>query len=175
VLADWRLSGIVTLQTGIPFTVVTGGQDTSGLNQAISGISPQGGNRPNLIKTGPLPQNNQNPDAAFDPSWFSPNTAGQDGTSGRNQYRGPGLANVDFSVARSFRLSRGEERELQFRTDFFNLLNHTNFANPVADMNNANFGKITQTLGSAVATAAGTSGGVTGGPRVVQFSLRLRF
>ncbi|MBZ5622549.1 MAG: carboxypeptidase regulatory-like domain-containing protein [Acidobacteriia bacterium] len=175
VFPGWQLSGIVTFQTGIPFTVVNSGPDASGFNQAISGISPQGGNRPNLIKTAPLPQNNGNPDAAFDPTWFSPNAAGQDGTSGRNQYYGPGLVNVDFSIVRTFRLFSGEDRRLQFRTDFFNLLNHTNFANPVADMNNASFGKITQTLGSAVATAAGTSGGTTGGPRIVQFSLRLRF
>jgi hypothetical protein len=174
-LPGWQLSGNVTLQTGMPFTVVNSGPDTSGFNQAISGISPQGENRPNLVKAGPLPQNNGNPDAAFDPSWFSANTAGEDGTSGRNQYYGPGLANVDFSVARSFHIFPGEGRQLEFRSDFFNLFNHTNFANPVADMNNANFGKITETLGSAVATSVGTSGGATGGPRIVQFSLRLRF
>jgi len=174
-LPGWQLSGNVTLQAGMPFTVTDNGPDTSGFNQAISGISPQGENRPNLIKTGPLPQQNGNPDAAFDTSWFSPNTAGQDGTSGRNQYYGPGLANVDFSVARSFRIRPGEGRQLEFRTDFFNLFNHTNFANPIADINNANFGKITQTLGSALATSVGTSGGATGGPRIVQFSLRLRF
>ena len=137
---DWQVSGIVTVQSGTPFTVVTGGSmDTSGFNQAISGISPQGGNRPNLTSNARLPQDNSNPDMAFDSSWFSTNTAGQDGTSGRNQYYGPGLANVDFSVARRFRLLHRESSGLQFRTDFFNLLNHTNFAHPVADMSNARF------------------------------------
>jgi hypothetical protein len=174
-LSGWGASGIVTLQSGLPFTVVNSGPDASGFNQSISGISPQSGNRPNLVKPAPLPQSNGNPDAAFDTSWFSANLAGQDGASGRNQYNGPGLANMDFSVARSFRVFPGEGRELQFRSDFFNLLNHTNFANPIADMNNTSFGKITQTLGSAVSTAVGTSGGPTGGPRIVQFSLRLKF
>jgi hypothetical protein len=69
----------------------------------------------------------------------------------------------------------GERMTLEFRADFFNLLNHTNFANPIADMSNANFGKITQTLGTAVATSVGTSGGPTGGPRLIQLSLRLQF
>ena len=51
----------------------------------------------------------------------------------------------------------------------------TNFANPIADMSNANFGRITQTVGSAASNAVGTSGGVTGAPRVIQLSLRLQF
>jgi hypothetical protein len=177
IFEGWRIAGIAALQSGTPFTVVTGGQDTSGFNQSTPGNSPNGGNRPNLVKAGPLPQDNRNPDAAFDPSWFSPNLAGQDGTSGRNQYYGPGLRNYNLSVVRRVGLPGplGEHGNIQVRADFFNLLNHTNFANPVADLSNANFGHITQTLGSAVATSAGTSGGVTGGPRVIQLSLRIEF
>ncbi|MBV8729345.1 MAG: hypothetical protein JO336_06010, partial [Acidobacteriia bacterium] len=54
--------------------------------------------------------------------------------------------------------------------------NHTNFSNPIANQSNANFGRITATVGSAVATAVGTSAGVVGGgPRVIQFSMRLLF
>lgn len=173
----WKLAGIATLQTGSPFTIVTGGQDTSGFNQSTPGTSPDGGNRPNLVRAAPLPQDNRNPDAAFDPSWFAPNLAGQDGTSGRNQYYGPGLQNYNLSIARTFGMPRRwrEQARLEARGDFFNLLNHTNFANPVADLSNANFGRITQTLGSAVVTSAGTSSGPTGGPRIVQVSLRFQF
>jgi len=54
-------------------------------------------------------------------------------------------------------------------------LNHTNFANPIAEMSNANFGKITQTRGSAVSTSIGTTGGPVGGPRLIQLSLRVQF
>ena len=173
VVAGWRVAGIVILQSGSPFTVVYGGPDTSGFNQQTQGISPDGGNRPNVVKPGPLPENNRNPDAAFDTSWFAPNLAGQDGTSGRNAYRGPALSNTNFSVSKSFPL--GDAVRLQFRTDFFNLFNHSNFANPIADLNNANFGRITQTLGSAVSTSVATSGAATGGPRVIQLALRLQF
>jgi hypothetical protein len=69
----------------------------------------------------------------------------------------------------------GEQTHLQFRADFFNILNHTNFANPVHDMSNANFGKITQTVGNATATAVGTTGDPLGGPRLIQLSLLLQF
>ncbi len=173
VFAKWQISGVTTVQSGYPFTVVTGGQDTSGFNQATAAISPSGGNRPDLIKPGLLPQNNRNPDAAFDATWFAAALAGRVGTSGRNQYYGPGIHNHDVAIAKGFPL--GERIGLQFRADFFNLFNHTNFANPISDLSNANFGKITQTLGAAVSNAVGTSGGPIGGPRLIQFSLRLQF
>jgi len=176
VLAGWRLSGIATFQTGTPFTVVTGNPDGSGFNQSTAGTSPDGGNRPNLVKTGPVPRNNGNPDAAFDTSWFAQNLAGQNGTSGRNVYRGPGIENINLAIAKSFSLSRVREQvRASIRADLFNSLNHTNFANPTAGMSNAAFGRITQTLGSAVATSAGVSSGPPGGPRIVQLSLRLQF
>ncbi len=172
-LGGWQVSGITTLQSGYPFTVLTGGQDTSGFNQSNAGINPSGGNRPDLAKSGSLPQNNRNPDAAFDTSWFVTALAGRVGTSGRNQYYGPGLHNHDFAIAKKFPL--GEQTGILFRADFFNIFNHVNFANPISDLNNANFGKITQTLGSAVSNSIGTSGGAAGGPRLIQFSLRLQF
>ena len=171
--ADWQLSGVATIQAGYPFTVTTGGQDTSGFNQVIAGGNPAGGNRPDLAKPGALPQDNRNPDAAFDPSWFVSAFAGRVGTSGRNQYYGPGLHNHDLAIAKTFPLV--EQTRLQFRADFFNLFNHTNFANPISDLSNANFGKITQTLGTAVSNAVGTTGGPIGGPRLIQFSLRVQF
>src|SRR5205814_491012 len=122
-------------------------------------------------------QDNRNPDAAFDRTYFRPALAGRVGTSGRNQYYGPSVQNYDFAVAKSFPLAAkmGETR-LQFRADFFNLFNHTNFANPVRDMSDANFGKITQTVGTAVQSGAvATTAGLLGGPRLIQLSLRLQF
>lgn len=177
-LAGWRISGAATLQSGYPFTVVTGGPDSSGFNQAsTSGLSPAGGDRPDIVKPGPLPQDNRNPDAAFDRTWFAAALAGRVGTSGRNQYYGPGLENYDFALGKDFSLwaRLGEKTRLQFRADFFNLFNHPNFANPVSDVSNANFGKITQTLGTASTPSISTTGGVIGGPRLIQLSLRMHF
>jgi hypothetical protein len=173
VFSGWQLSGSMAVQAGYPFTIVQGGLDTSGFNQATVGLSPAGGNRPDLVKPGVLPQNNRYPDAAFDVTWFAQAPAGRAGTSGRNQYYGPGLHNHDVALSKEFPLK--EQVRLQFRADVFNLFNHTNFANPISDLNNANFGKIAQTLGAATSNSIGVSGGPVGGPRLIQLSLRLQF
>lgn len=168
VLGGWQISGITTLQTGAPFTVFNSSDNFSGFNQA--------NDRPDIVGTGSLTQNNRTPDNAFDKTYFSvtPPT-GRVGTSGRNQYYGPGLANYNFSASKNFPLF-GERFKLRFQADFFNLFNHTNFANPVASQSNGSFGKITATVGSATATAVGTTAGVVGGgPRVIQLAMRLQF
>ncbi|MBZ5726830.1 MAG: carboxypeptidase regulatory-like domain-containing protein [Acidobacteriia bacterium] len=167
VFGGWQISGITTLETGTPFTVFNNAQDFSGFNQFSD--------RPDVIGSGPLTQNNSNPDAAFATSYFSATPpTGRIGTSGRNQYYGPGLQNFDFAAAKNFPIFT-ERVRLQFRADFFNLFNHTNFANPVGNQSSASFGKITQTVGSAVATAVGTTAGPLGGSRLIQLSMRLQF
>jgi len=171
VLGGWQISGNTTIQSGTPFTVFNSSNDFSGFNQF--------NDRPDVIGTGRLQQNNSNPDAAFDKTYFSNLTTsphpGRLGTSGRNQYYGPGLQNWNFSTAKLFPL-RTERLHLRFEADFFNLFNHTNFSNPVGSQSSGNFGKITSTLGSGTATAVGTTAGVVGGgPRIIQGSLRLVF
>jgi hypothetical protein len=168
VFGGWQVSGITTLQTGTPFTVFNNAQDFSGFNQF--------NDRPDVVGSGQLTQDNRNPDASFDKTFFSATPpTGRVGTSGRNQYYGPGLANYNVSLAKHFPIFI-ERIQLRFAADFFNLFNHTNFSNPVGNQSNANFGKITSTVGSATATAVGTTAGlVGGGPRVIQFSMRLSF
>ena len=168
VFGGWEISGVTTIQSGAPFTVFNSSSDFSGFNQFFD--------RPDVVGTGRLHQNNSNPDAALDKTYFSvrPPT-GRVGTSGRNQYYGPGLQNYNFALAKVFPLHT-ERVRLRFRTDFFNLFNHTNFANPVNNQSSANFGKIIATVGSAVGTSVGTTAGVTGGgARVIQLALRLEF
>jgi hypothetical protein len=168
VFGGWQVSGITSAQTGQPFTVYDTAADFSGFNQTAD--------RPDIIGSGTLPQNNTNPDAAFSTSYFSaiPPT-GRVGTSGRNQYYGPGLVNYDFTALKSFAIW-GDRSRLTFRADFFNLFNHTNFSNPGHnESSSSTFGKITQTVGSATATSVGTTAGPYGGPRQIQLSLRLQF
>ncbi len=167
VFGGWQISGITTLQTGTPFTVFNSSQDFSGFNQ--------NNDRPDVLGAGKLTQDNKNIDNAFDTTYFSKTPpTGRVGTSGRNQYYGPGLQNYNFAATKKFLVT--ERFGVQFRADFFNLFNHTNFANPVSNQSNGNFGKITATLGSATATSVGTTGGVVGGgPRVIQGSLRITF
>jgi hypothetical protein len=168
VFGGWQISGITTAQGGAPFTIYNSSADFSGFNQFFD--------RPDVVGTGKLQQDNGNIDAVFDKTYFSATPpTGRVGTAGRDQYYGPGLVNFDFAAAKKFFLT-AERVQLHFRADFFNLFKHTNFSNPVTNQSNANFGKITSTVGSAVATAVGTTAGlVGGGPRVIQFSLRLQF
>jgi hypothetical protein len=167
VFGGWQISGITTLQTGSPFTVYNSSQDFSGFNNL--------NDRPDVIGTGTLQQDNRNIDATFDTTYFSKTPpTGRVGTSGRNQYYGPGLQNYNFAASKRFLFT--EKVHMQFRADFFNLFNHTNFANPTGNQSSGNFGKITATVASATATAVGTTGGVVGGgPRVIQGSLRIEF
>lgn len=171
VFGGWEISGTTTIQSGTPFTVFNSSNDFSGFNQF--------NDRPDVIGTGHLQQNNSNEDAAFDTTFFSnlktsPHP-GRLGTSGRNQYYGPGLQDWNFAVSKLFPL--GTERvHLRFRAEFFNFFNHTNFSNPISSQSNGNFGKIISTLGSGTATAVGTTAGVVGGgPRIIQGSLRIEF
>jgi hypothetical protein len=173
----WTVSGLVTASTGQPFTVYNSAQDFSGFNQFAD--------RPDLVAGGPLATNYGNPDTAFDISLFgcsrttgklvcTPPPTGRVGTEGRNQFYGPGLFNWDLAAAKNFAITESRIK-LQFRGDFFNVYNNVNFANPVHNESSATFGQITQTLGTAVATSVGTTGGAYGGARQIQFSLRLLF
>jgi hypothetical protein len=86
------------------------------------------------------------------------------GDLGRNIYHGPFEQNWDVSFLKHFKI--GERQDIRFAADFFNIWNHTNFANPTvtdvetATLPNSPFGKIVQTNGN---------------PRLIQFSLRWAF
>ncbi len=169
VFGGWSISGITSLQAGTPFTVFNNSSDFSGFNSA--------NDRPDIIGSGPLTQDNRNPDNAFDKTRFPNNPpAGRVGTSGRNQYYGPGLANYNFTTGKNFSLLGENRIVLRFQAEFYNLFNHTNFSNPTNNQSSGNFGKITSTVGSGTATAVGTTAGlVGGGPRVIQMAMRLTF
>jgi hypothetical protein len=168
VIGGWQVSGIVSAQTGSPFTVYDTAADFSGFNQLAD--------RPNVIGTGPLVTNYTNPDLAFSPSYFSATPpTGVTGNSGRNAYIGPGLFNWDNTLLKTIPLGT-EHLKLTLRADFFNFFNNTNFALPGHNEGSTStFGKITGTVGSAVATSVGTTAGAFGGPRQIQFAARLTF
>ena len=139
-LENWQAGGIVTAQTGSPFTVVLGGAPAA---SAAAFGNPE---RPDLVgdpsKAGPVAANPtcQAPAQVRTPlNWFNEcafaapaqETFGPAfGTEGRNILTGPGYTDIDFSFSKSIPL-RGESHRLQFRGDFFNLLNHPNFDLPI--------------------------------------------
>src|SRR5581483_9192786 len=75
---------------------------------------------------------------------FAAPAPGTVGNLGRNAFRGPGLYNLDLSLARSFQLPRLREgTRLMIRADAFNLLNHANLNNPVSLLGSPDFGVAT--------------------------------
>lgn len=106
-----------------------------------------------------------------------PPAFGTFGTMGRNIFRDTGLQNVDFSIAKKWKL--GERVGAQFRVEFFNLFNHPNFANPFGGQNGwAHNDPSTGSFGCSCATpdvAASNPVIGSGGNRAVQFGLKMTF
>jgi outer membrane receptor protein involved in Fe transport len=162
VLGDWQLNGIFTAMSGTPFTVFDS-NDVSLQGQApeISGFS---SNRPNVIgdpNSGPRTAAEWFNTAAF--QQLQPDPQGRFqvfGNEGRNAVVGPGYVNWDFSAFKNIRLAEG--KQLQFRGELFNVLNHTNFRLPVSDIEDR---------------ASGTFGTIQSdvSPRVIQVALKFLF
>ena len=186
IISGWSLTAIYNYESGEPFSVHSGAATASTSHQSrpdLIGPAPKTGlfNVPNVI--GPV---------VFESSTFDPSTncvtfsnggklcipvAGQNGNLGRNSFRGPSYWNFDFGTLKSFAIT--ERFKLQFRAEFFNLLNHANFENP----RNASNGSPTitssvfgQTCCNAASTASTATVIATGeSPRVIQFALKLSF
>ena len=102
---------------------------------------------------------------------------GQFGNMGRNMFQDTGFRNFDFSLAKNFRF--GEVQRLQFRADFFNILNHPNFANPYGGQNGFGLNDPSvRPFGCGCATpdiAAANPAVGSGGPRSIQLSGKFFF
>jgi hypothetical protein len=108
---------------------------------------------------------------------FTEAPAGTQGNLGRNVLRGFGGWQADVGLQRQFHLN--EKLALRFRAEFFNILNHPNFGNPVNLLTSPLFGRSTQTLANSLGSG-GANGGLSplyqiGGPRSIQFALKLQF
>jgi hypothetical protein len=120
-IADWAVSGIVSVSTGFPFTPQLG-YNPSNDGDSRNPVRPNW--NPNF--TGPVILGN--PNEYFNPAAFSAPVTGSFGDVGRDSLTGPGLAELDLSAAKKFAIT--ERVNLQFRAEFFNILNHTNFNTP---------------------------------------------
>jgi hypothetical protein len=115
--------------------------------------------------------------AGCDPRIDFPCNPARQGNLGRNALRGFGATQWDFGVHREFPIR--EAVKLQFRAELFNILNHPNFAQPIADLSQPRFGRSTQMLGQSLdqASGSGSFGALyqLGGPRSIQLALKLDF
>lgn len=121
-LGDWQLNGIVTLLSGIPLDVVT---NVNPNYIGLAGTPANGGFRPNLVPGVPIYLHGPDKTIYLNPAAFTLPAPGQFGNLKRGFVRQPGLTNVDFSLAKNWKVK--EKYGIQFRVEMFNLFNHTNF------------------------------------------------
>ena len=120
-IGGWQLNGIGTVQTGFPFTpLVSFNRSNNGDSRAPDRVSLN----PNF--TGPLILGT--PNQWFNPAAFVLPAAGTYGNAGRDILRGPGLGEFDMSLFKNIAVT--ERVKVQFRAEFFNILNHPNFGLP---------------------------------------------
>ena len=150
-LGGWTLSGLTSAQSGAPFNIL------SGVDNSLTAV---GWDRPNLVGDPSRSYASENDmlQQFFNIAAFAANKPGQYGNVGRNLLTGPAQGSTDVSLVKAFPIS---ERlgKIKVRAEFFNALNQVNFGQPVSALNNRNFGKI-QTAGD---------------PRILQFALRYQF
>jgi hypothetical protein len=113
----------------------------------------------------------------FNRAAFTAAPAGTQGNFGRNVLRGFGAWQADVGVQRQFQLT--ENLGLRFHAEFFNIFNHPNFGSPTNLLTSPLFGRSTQTLANSLGSG-GANGGFNplyqvGGPRSIQFALKLQF
>ncbi len=158
VLGGWQTSTISVLQTGLPATVFTNGADWNGdgTNSDLPNTPSFGRSLSGLTRSDYLA-------GVFRASDFPIPAPGTQGDLGRNTYRGPGYANVNFSLMKNFGLPwfGPEEARLQLRGEFYNLFNRVNL----------------NAQGWTTNLSSGTFGRATTAfyPRTIQLGLRLDF
>ena len=150
VLGGWQSNLIFTVQSGTPFTV------GSGRDNNFDGV---GGDFAVLTGTDwRLPSGRSKAEKIadwFNTAAFTTSAVGTFGTGRRNQLRGPGRWDVNYSVFKNFNLT--EQARLQFRGEFFNLFNHPNLGTPGTTVTSSTFGEITS----------------ASDPRIIQFGLKV--
>jgi hypothetical protein len=164
----WELGTIVTATSGSPFTVTTGGGGDP-LNTGFNGDFSM--DFPNLV-AGCNPIHGSVNYLNLDCFALAPQVAGGVlvGNAGRNRFYGPGLKTVDFSVFKNIQVI--ERLKLQFRAEFFNILNHPNLAAPNF-LNDANNSVAFDVSNKPVPFSAGVLASTSTSSRQIQFGLKL--
>jgi len=153
-LSGWQTFGIITLQSGRPFTVALL-SDIDNSNTGRSTLGFGANDRPNVVGSAEL--SSRTPDRWFNTSAFAFPPFGSFGNAGRNILDGPGFANFNASVLKTTKIVEG--LDLQLRAEAFNLFNHPNFNLPDNFLGSPTFGRILS----------------AGSPRHIQFGLKFLF
>ncbi len=156
--AGWTASAIVNVQSGFPFSPQLGYNPT-GNGDTRNPVRPNW----NPAFSGKLYPRKES--QYFNPAAFLPPAAGTYGNVSRDALTGPGLSEIDVSAAKSTHIA--EHVGLQFRAEFFNIFNHTNFLTPNEVVYTSATLGISPTAG--IVTATSTT------PRQIQFGAKLLF
>ena len=161
VLSDWQWSGVMEFQTGRPFNIVSG-QDNS--RRGLGSTS----DHAKLTGQPTRPPAGLDPLLWFNPAAFATNDVGTFGDVPKGSLYGPSLHSWNMGLFKNIQM--GTDLKVQFRIEVFNIFNQVNFdipgttpgSNRIA-VNSANFGKITRTVPGV------------GDARIVQFGLKFVF
>jgi hypothetical protein len=135
-LAGWRVSQLLALRSGFPFSVHAPYEALPGAPFAYNNRADRVGSRSPYIDR-PADGGRMLLDAAA----FRVPSPGRTGNSGRNAFLGPGLFNLDLALGRTVAL--GEKVRITLRAEAFNALNHANLNNPDAYLTSPSFGLAT--------------------------------
>jgi len=202
VLNGWYMGNIVSLSQGFPFTpLITQDRSFSGVitqsnstkpdlnTAAVSAVTNPAGGTYNWIPYDPKTVITGDPNHWFNVLMFGEGPLGRHGNTPRDVLRMPGLTNWDFSLIKDTKLGvLGEQGNLQFRAEFFNLMNHANFGIPngtafggtltnTAAGGNAG-GNIQAPVGASASNPLGTAGQITTtatNSRQIQLALKIMF
>ena len=177
-LGGWQLVGITTFRTGLPINVSE--------DQDYAGTRSEASLRPDLVSNPNLSKGKRTLQEFFDPNAYVMQPLGTFGTAARNLVVGPGINDTDFSIFKNFNVPwfggrganplGGEAASLQFRAEFFNVFNHTQFSGV-----NSTFVPQTDSSGNPLiglpADPSQGLGAVTSArdPREIQFALKFLF
>ncbi len=152
VINGWQLSGLTEYQTGSPLTI------ESGRDNSLTGY-----NNDRAVLTGESLDAPAGSDVRvwFNRNAFARNEIGTFGTTGVGILTGPSLYSWNMGLFKNFHIT--ERINVQFRSEYFNLFNQVNFANPNTNASSGGFGNITSTHG------------FSGDPRIIQFGLKVLF
>ncbi len=168
---NWTLSTFVAARSGFPLDVLAA--------ENLLGLGFDDFRRPDLVRGMPLWIADPNLPAGrrINPEAFALPPGSQPGNLGRNALTGFGLGQVDLALDREFSLR--EESVLQLRVEAFNTTNRAQFADPVSFRNSPSFGQsaslVDLMLGSGTPHSGIAPAFQTGAPRVLQFTVKLRF
>lgn len=136
----WDLSGITRFATGLPVTL-SEGDDNSLIGSCNTGPNNNCLDEPDFTPGKVLHDTNpRKGQTYFNTALFSPEKLGQFGTARRRFFNGPGINNWDMALLKTFALTEG--KSIEFRAEFFNLFNHTQFTGVNGNVNSSTFGLV---------------------------------